>query len=59
MYISTDGQELNPVDWFNLIVSGVMTTLEIGVGGSTYTSSAVVAVSSPIYDHEEILRSNG
>lgn len=58
MYISTNGQVLNPVDWFNLIVSGVMTTLEIGVGGSTNTSSAVVAVSSPIYDHEEILRSN-
>ena len=58
MYISTDGQELNPVDWFNLIVSGVMTNLEIGVGGTTNTSSAVVAVSSPIYDHEEVLRSN-
>lgn len=58
MYISTDGQELNPVDWFNLIVSGVMTNLEIGVGGTTNTSTAVVAVSSPIYDHEEILRSN-
>ncbi|WP_178668493.1 hypothetical protein [uncultured Eubacterium sp.] len=58
MYASTDGKELNPVDWFNLIVSGVVTNLAFGVGGTTNTSTAVLAVSSPIYDHEEILRAN-
>ncbi|MGN0515479.1 hypothetical protein [Eubacterium sp.] len=52
------GDEMNPVDWFNLLASGVYANLAFGVcTGSTYTTSTVTAVSSPIYDYAEVLRS--
>lgn len=58
MRYSNDGKEMNPVDWFNLLASGVYANLAFGVcTGSTYTTSTVTAVSSPIYDYAEVLRS--
>ena len=58
MRYSNGGKEMNPVDWFNLLASGVYANLAFGVcTGSTYTTSTVTAVSSPIYDYAEVLRS--
>ena len=58
MRYSNGGKEMNPVDWFNLLASGVYANLAFGVcTGSTYTTSTVLAVSSPIYDYAEVLRS--